>query len=293
MKSFLKITGSVWIAATLYSCEPKPIDIDVKPAEARLVVSSQIVPQKNMIIALTKSFSPLDPISNTEALTQNQFNRFLVYNAFVTISYANIIDTLRMLTPGIYESSNVLLMNNGTYTLYARDPASGQKIMAVANLLPKVKFDTVYPIVSKLPTDSSVSVQYKLSDNMNEENYYVVNYILKQASTGANLDISSYFNSGSNKILSEFDLLSDVSFTNGSFSKETKLKKVKTTDTIAVEVANISKGYYEFLTAYKRSGDLINQLSGEPINYPSNVINGYGFFNAHYPDSRIFFLKEY
>jgi hypothetical protein len=66
MKSFLKITGSVWIAATLYSCEPKPIDIDVKPAEARLVVSSQIVPQKNMIIALTKSFSPLDPISNTK-----------------------------------------------------------------------------------------------------------------------------------------------------------------------------------------------------------------------------------
>ncbi|MGQ0828591.1 MAG: DUF4249 family protein, partial [Bacteroidota bacterium] len=118
--------------------------------------------------------------------------------------------------------------------------------------------------------------------------------ILKQPSKGGNLDISSYFGNGSNKILSVFDLLNDASFTDGKLIKTTIISPmVKASDTIAVELAHISKGYYEFLTAYKRSSKLINQLTGEPINYPSNVQNGYGYFNAHYPDGKIFFLKDY
>ena len=104
----------------------------------------------------------------------------------------------------------------------------------------------------------------------------------------ANLDISSYFNKGSNKKLAEYELLNDASFTNNVLIKESPLRNLRATDSIAVEIANISKGYYEFLAAAKRNGDLLTQFTAESIHFPTNVKNGYGFFNAYYPHAKIF-----
>lgn len=291
----MKITHLIYlvIAIAIYSCQPPAIDIDVKPAEPKIVIASQIVPQKNMFIALTKSFSPLEPIAGSEAVTDDLLNNFLVSNAIVTVTYNNQTDTLDMLFPGIYFSTNVLLTNYTNYTLSVYEPSSGLSASALTTMLPQVKFDTVYPVITRTPEDTTVVVKYTLTDNPDEENFYVVNYILKQASTGANLDISSYFGSGSNKILSSFELLNDASFTSNVYMHETLLDKVQPTDSIAVEIANISKGYYEFLTASKRNQGLLTQLTSEPIHYPSNVQNGYGYFNAYYPHAKVFNLTEY
>lgn len=273
-------------------CLPAGIDIDVKPAESRIAVSSQIIPQRFMFVSLTKSFSPLDPITTGVTVDSTGLSKFLVTNALVTVSYNNQTDTLSMFTPGIYISSNTLLTNYNTYTLNVTEPSTGQKVSAVTTMLPQVEFDTVYPVIIKNVDDTIVKIRYVLEDNPNEENFYVVNYILKQSSTGANLDISSYFNSGSNKILSTYDLLNDASFTNNVLTQESILD-VKSTDSIAVEIANISKGYYEFLTAFKRTGNILNSIETEPIHFPTNVQNGYGYFNAYYPNSKIFYLGQY
>ncbi|MES2591857.1 MAG: DUF4249 domain-containing protein [Bacteroidota bacterium] len=277
----------------MVGCTPKGIDIDVAPAESRIVVASQIIPQKSLVVALTKSFSPLEPIATSEEVGTGLLDNFLVQNALVTVSYNNQTDTLSMLLPGIYVSNDILLTNYNTYTLNVTEPSTGMAVSAVTSMLPQVKFDTVYPIVARNVADTVVSVKYVLHDNPAEENFYVVNYILKQASTGANLDISSYFGNGSNKILSIFELLNDASFTNSELIHETILSDVTSKDSIAVEVAHISKGYYEFLTAAKRTGGLITQLTSEPIHFPTNVHNGYGFFNAYFPDAKIFFVEEY
>lgn len=279
----------LWMAG----CTPKGIDIDVAPAESRIVVASQIIPQKSLVVSLTKSFSPLEPIATSEEVGAGLLDKFLVQNALVTVSYNNQTDTLSMLLPGIYISNNILLTNYNTYTLNVTEPSTGMHVSAVTSMLPQVKFDTVYPIVVRNLADTVVSVKYVLHDNPSEENFYVVNYILKQASTGANLDISSYFGNGSNKILSVFELLNDASFTNGELINQTILNDVTSTDSIAVEVAHISKGYYEFLTAAKRTGGLITQLTSEPIHFPTNVQTGYGFFNAYFPDAKVFFVGEY
>ncbi|MGB3946496.1 MAG: DUF4249 domain-containing protein [Bacteroidia bacterium] len=291
----MKKTTYLYIIITIliYSCQPPGIDIDVKPAEQKIVVASQIIPQKNMFVALTKSFSPLEPIAGSQAVTDDLLNNFLVTNAIVTISYNNQTDTLNMLVPGIYYSTNVLLTNYNNYTLNVYEPSSTLSASALTTMLPQVKFDTVYPVITRTPVDTTVVIKYTLTDNPDEENYYVVNYILKQSSTGANLDISSYFGSGSNKILSSFELLNDASFTSNVYTHETLLDKVKPTDSIAVEIANISKGYYEFLTASKRTQGLLTQLTSEPIHYPTNVQNGYGYFNAYYPHAKVFNLNEY
>lgn len=271
---------------------PAGIDINVKPAESRITVSSQIVPQRFMFVSLTKSFSPLDPITTGVTVDSTGLNKFLVTNALVTVSYNNQIDTLSMFTPGIYISSTTLLTNYNTYTLNVTEPSTGQQVSAVTAMLPQMQFDTVYPVIVRNAADTIVKIKYVLKDNPNEENFYVVNYILKQSSSGANLDISSYFNSGSNKILSTYDLLNDASFTNNVLTNESILD-VRPTDSVAVEIANISKGYYEFLTAFKRTGNILNSLETEPIHFPTNVQNGYGYFNAYFPNSKIFYLGQY
>lgn len=292
MKKFI-LTFLIATLLILNGCTPKGIDIDVEPAESRIVVASQIIPQKSIVVSLTKSFSPLEPIGTSENVGSELLNKFLVNNAFVTVSYNGQTDTLDMFVPGIYISNNTLLTNYNTYSLNVYEPSTGLSALAVTTMLPQVKFDTVYPIITRSSTDTTVAIKYILSDIPGEENYYVVNYILKQASTGANLDISSYFGNGSNKILSSFDLLNDASFTNNVLVHESILEKVGPTDSLAVEVANITKGYYEFLTAAKRTGGLLTQLTSEPIHFPTNVQNGYGYFNAYYPHARIFALSEY
>lgn len=277
----------------LSSCTPKGIDIDVEPAESKIVVASQIIPQKNIVVSLTKSFSPLEPIATAEQVSEELLNQFLVNNAFVTITYNGQTDTLDMLIPGIYISTNTLLTNYNNYALNVYEPSTGLSASALTTMLPQVPFDTVYPIITRTPQDTTVAIRYILTDNPDEENYYVINYILKQSSGGANLDISSYFGNGTNKILASYELLNDASFTNNVYSHLTALEDVTPNDSIAVEVANITRGYYEFLTASKRTGGLLTQLTSEPIHFPTNVLNGYGYFNAYYPSARIFSLSEY
>ena len=278
-----------------YSCTPKPIDININKFKPKLVVSSHIIPGSIMIMSLTKSFSALSSTEATDtSVSSNFLQGVLVSNAEVTVTHGNKIDTLRMLTPGIYGSVSLLQEDYGFYILKARDPLSGMEVIASSTLLPKVFFDTITPVKSAVMLDTTVSIKYTLLDNPNEDNWYVVNYIKKNLNTsGANLDINNAFSLGSNKILTEFELLSDKTFENHRFEQETILTDVNPSDSIAVTIANISEGYYQFLTAYKRAGSVFNQFTGEPINYPTNVTGGYGYFNTHYPDVHYFYLKNY
>jgi hypothetical protein len=274
-------------------CRPKPIDIDIKPHKPKLVVASQILPGNFMVVGLSMSFSSLANSTQNDSVTPNFLNNLLVKDAFVTVSYSNKMDTLFMLTPGIYLSRSTLQQDYGFYTLLARDPATNEEIKASSILLPQVKFDTIYPVVNKSVQDTSVSVQYQFTDIPNQDNWYVVNYYLKQSGGGGGFSISNYFNPGSSKLLAEFELLSDKTFNDGKYSTKTVLKEATYKDSIAVSISNISEGYYKFLTAFKRSGSVFNQLSGEPINYPTNVTNGYGYFNTHYPTVKLFDLNKY
>lgn len=291
MKIFVSL---LLIALLLSACVPKPIDIDVKAGPPKLVVASQIIPNKSMIISLTRSFSALEgeDLQNSDSLSNAFLDKILVKDALVTVSYFGITDTLFMIDPGIYASINTLQYTYGTYTIYARDPQTGEEITATTELIPKVNFDTIYPTVIKNPGDTVVKVDFTFHDDPGRNNYYVVNYIRKTNST-SQLDINQAFSQGSNDIIKEFELLDDNSFTNNVYSVSRELEGVGPHDSIAIMLSHISKGYFEYLNAYKRAGALINQLTGEPINYPSNVNNGYGFFNAYYPTTRYYDLNNY
>ena len=276
----------------LTACEPDPIDIAIDTPQPKLVVSSQIIPNQIMIVSLTKSFSALSSETKSDSVSDDFLADVFVKDAFVTVSYFGQTDTLTMLTAGIYASISTLLYDYGFYTLKALDPATGLEVSATSTILPQVKFDTIYPAISD---DSIVTMKFGFSDIPGEENYYVINYYKKVSdATGGGFDINSYFSIGSNKLLAYFELLNDKTIENHQYSKETVFSsEVGASDTIAVTLSNISKGYYDFLSAYKKSGTIFNQITGEPINYPTNVVGGYGYFNTHYPDVRIFDLNNY
>jgi hypothetical protein len=282
------------LASVLFGCVPKPIDIDVKAADPKLVLASQVIPNQIMIVSLTRSFSALEGqgIQDDDSLNNDFLDKILVENAIVTVTYFGVVDTLYMISPGVYGSINTLQYNYGTYTLYAKDPQTGEEINATTLLIPQVQFDTIYPQVIKNPGDTVIKVNYTFHDDPSAENYYVVNYIRKSNSTSP-LDINQVFSQGSNGIIKEFELLDDNSFTNSIYSVSKELEEASPHDSIAVMLSHISKGYFEYLNAFKKSGAIINQLTGEPINYPTNVNNGYGYFNAYYPSTRIFDLNNY
>jgi hypothetical protein len=120
----------------------------------------------------------------------------------------------------------------------------------------------------------------------------VISYYTQTTDTNG-LNLNRFFNSGTGQ-LEDFDLISDKTFENNLYIHTKKLKsEIQPSDTIAVTLSNISEGYFKFLTAYRKSGSLFNQITGEPIDYPTNVVNGYGYFNTYYPDVRVFDLSVY
>lgn len=276
----------------LSACLPDPIDIGVAPAPVKLVVTSQVVPGQLMVVGLTRSFSALSTGANQDTVSDNFLDSVLVENAIVTVQHPGGTDTLFMVVPGIYASLTVLFSNYGSYTLRAYDPVMNLSITATTQLMPTVAFDSVSPYFV-YNADTTLFIHYELTDLPNEENYYVMNFYRKNQDTSASFDPNSYFAQGQNQ-LTAFDLISETDFDqNGRVVRNREMTTVGYTDTIAVTVSHITKGYYEFLTAYKRSGSLINQLTGEPITYPSNVEGGYGYFNAHFPSVRFFELVDY
>lgn len=277
----------------LYACTPDPIDIEIKVPASKLVISSQIIPEQTIYVSVTRSFSALSNSTVNNNVSSSFLKEILVEDAFVTVSYFDKIDTLHMVTPGIYTSNYILQYNYGTYVLYVKDHKTGLTVTSSTSLLPRVLFDSIQPALKINVEDTSVAIDYAFTDIPGVDNWYVINYYVKQSTLDtANLDIATYFGRGSNK-LSEFELLSDKIFDDGKYRSRKLLKNISPSDIMAVTLSNISEGYYRFLTTYQKSGNVINQISGEPITYPSNINNGYGYFSAHHPDVRIFELDKY
>jgi hypothetical protein len=274
----------------LGSCQPAPIDVDVAPHDTRVVVSAQVIPSSIMLVSLTRSFSALSDSKNGDTVKTDFVEAVAVSNAKVTVSYAGRTDSLFMLVPGIYASISTLQVTNSVYTLHVTDTETGREVSATSVMLPPVKFDTVFPSIR----DSLVSVNYTLTDIPGTDNWYMINYYLKVPDTTGNTDVNTFFPRGSNKLLADFELLSDKTFdSDGKRVTKVDLRGVNPTDTIAVTVSNISEGYFKFLSAYKRTGNILSQLTSEPIDFPSNVLNGFGYFSTHYPDVRYFNLRDY
>ncbi|MBI3233499.1 MAG: DUF4249 domain-containing protein [Bacteroidetes bacterium] len=277
------------LALLIQACIPKPLDVELEMQKPKLVISSLIIPNSVMLVSISKSFSSLNNPSNGAGGDSTFYQNFIVEHALVTVAYAGRIDTLRAVGGGVYASLNTLQISNEVYHLYAKDSVTGEEVIAESRMMPQVKFDEVAPYIVRTAEDTTVKIKYKFTDIPNEENYYMVNY--SSRSTSLSVAINSKVIGGGQ--FSANDLFTDVDKDKDGFIKVDQTLNIPQHDTLYMQLVHISRGFYDFMNAYQRSGKLINQATGQPINFPTNVTGGYGYFNTHYPDPYIFDLNKY
>ncbi len=291
MKSFsLMLTITAIFTLLLMACTPKPLDIQLDDVAPKLVVASQVIPNQIMIVTLSKSFSALEfSQDDSDSIPDELLDQLLVTDGTVTISYLGQTDTLYMVVPGLYASITTPQYDNIDYTLEAYDPYTGLSVTSTTRMLPFVAFDTVYLSRETVGGFETIRVDYALNDPTGD-NWYMINFY-----SGYNdpNDLSSPFQEN-NDGLAETELLSDQTFGSSYHTGHYHLFDVdeEEIDTLFITLSNISEEYYDYLALRERGGNLFSQVVSEPINYPSNVVGGYGFFNTHHPNIHIFDLDS-
>ena len=286
-----------YIALVLFtvSCRPKPLEITLDAAPQKLVIASQVVPDNVLGVLVTRSFPALEHnifVSGTNNVSQGFIDQVIVENAIVTVTYAGTTDTLYAVDtiPGLYVSVSTLQIPYEKYELNVYDPVLNESVSAVSSMLKGVEFDTVYPVVQN---NNSVRLKYAFKDFVGP-NYYLLN-VYKASSNNnlANLDVNSFpFASGKNELIQSV-LINDIVYNTASISSEIELNGIVSSDTIGVTLAHISEGYFRFLSAQGKINGLIGQFFREPVNVPTNVTNGYGYFSAYDPDVKVIDVNQY
>jgi hypothetical protein len=274
---------SAFFGLFLTSCIPKPIPIELGTAETKLVVSSQVIPNATMIVTLSKSFGVLSfSEENGDTTGQELLDQLLVDSAIITISYSGFTDTLYPIpsAPGLYASIGTPSLINTDYTLNIYDPELNQTVWSTAEMLEQVQFDSVTAIIDSTALFTYTDVTFSFQD-LSGENYYMVNFY---SESNDSVQSGSPFQAGQN-IPTETVLLHDQTFS-GTYSDTHRLWEWEE-DSLFVSISNISQEYFEYLTLRQKSGNFFTDLVKEPINYPSNIEGGYGYFTTHFPDVKL------
>ena len=278
------------VVIVLWSCRPEPLDVKLDEYEPKVVVSSQVIPNYLMVVGLTRSFTVLSSAGLNGGGENITFYNLLIDSALVTISTSYGTDTLFKLSPGLFVSLKELAMPGGTYNLKVVDYGLRETITANSTMLQNVPLDTVIPTLNlEEEEDTSINLMISFVDPKEIENFYVLSVYSRNSNTTL-LDINMFFENGSNKLEYQ-ELIKDRNSDSDTIKRAFTLKNVKTSDSLMVSLSNISEGYYSFLKSRERSGSLLSLITNEPINYPTNINGGYGYFNTHNPSFRFFDLK--
>jgi len=274
---------------SITACKPKPLDIEVDQAPQKLVIYSQVIPNSIMLVYVSKSFGALDYSENNETDTTKNalLKKIMVKKANVSISYNGITDNLTAVpnVPGLYASVTIPQFINTEYKLNVSDPETALSIKSKSTMLKRIPFDTVNARKGDNADSINTIVSVKFTDPADEINWYMINIYGNNKENDEPNNI--FMKSTGNDVTV---LLTDDSFNGEQFSGEQMMYQWDS-DTIFASISNISEQYYDYLKARKKGGKVINQIFGEPINYPTNVEGGYGFFNTHYPDPRIIIVE--
>ncbi len=269
------------ISMVLLGCLPDPLEVtDIPTLETKIVVSSQIVPGTGLVVFISKSIGALD--AGDESDPNDLIDQIAITDAVVTISDGNSLDTLQNLGSGLY--GNIILdwQSNVDYVLTVSTDQLGT-VQAVTQIPEFVPFDEVSSAIIDNGFDSLAQITYRLTDPVGA-NYYMINV----QRFSATQEVTSLINP---RIYTR--LLEDSEFENQEKEEifNVLFQEFSEGDSIAVSLASISQPYYDFLKVRSDNRFSFVEFAGEPINYPTNVQGGYGFFNLHTPDVRIFVLE--
>jgi len=264
------------------SCIPDPLDVrGVPQLEQKIVVSSQLMPGRAVALLLAKSIGALDASNDSDP--QALLDQIVITDAVVRIDGNGESYQLTNFGNGVYGAFTLPLVIGQSYTLYVNSPTAGV-VKATTTVKPMVFFNDVDASIYISGRDTLANVNYTISDAPGP-NWYMVN---AQHITRNSLE---------DRVLNPrvtTKMLDDSGFDGGVKKDEFKIlfDEVKPGDTLVVTLSNIDKDYYDFMKLREDTRFGLAAAIGEPINYPTNVEGGLGFFNLYVPDVRTFTLKE-
>ncbi len=293
----------IFISIVTIACSPEELLIHVKPQESRLVIGSQFVPDSFLIVTISKSFSALAP-DNFESLEEDFVGTLLVENALVVVHSGSDNDTLENIVPGIFigQISNPVV--GEFFELSVFDSTTALTISAETYLTSRVPYENVSVEERVEGQDTSYFLHYEFTDP-DGPNWYIA-----QANTfrGLSLDEVLDIDIVDDSLHVEIDttqtvfdrdfeneilftkLHADITFESDVVKREIQLFE-DPGDTVIFVLINVDEGYYRFLDARQRTGGIIASATGEPINHPSNVENGFGYYAMNIPYFGVF-IKE-
>lgn len=256
------------------SCLPDPLPVNGIPGpDQTVVVGSQNLPNQFMVISVTESFNALD--GGREDDYEELIQTLLVDSLELTVEVDDQLFVLQDTVPGVYFGADIPQIEGASYTLSFENPFNGLPVFASAELQPFVGFDSASIFIEVNEFDTLVNVSLQLDDPPGP-NWYMVNVQLINEEFDFNVSpfTELFDDAGRDGELIDYDF-------------RVFFRDYAEGDTVLVSMANISQEYYQFLDLRTTRRPFFGGL-GEPINYPTNVENGLGYFHMHIPDVRLF-----
>jgi len=282
------------LAIFLIKCTPEPIAITIKDAEAQIAVSSTAIDSKTVLVIASYSIFSLANLNysingNTPAIP----NGILIDSALVTISDGANIDTLEKVYPGVYLNSGLNLKTGLQYFLTVNDTLKKRKVVANTTYFNALPANEILPVVTKKTTDTTIQLKMALSDNAATISYYVMAYDRINPSKVPAPINSTNFSIVNIDAVKKIEVFSSADAVAGMITKTFDIIGIKATDTLFVHYGKIDRGYFNYLSSYKKTGSLINQITAEPITLPTNIVTGLGYFALYNVQRTFFDLKKY
>jgi hypothetical protein len=276
------VVSAISVLLTLGGCLPEPLGVDGLPVvKPEIVVSAQIVPDRSIVVLLTKTFGALDASDDSDP--EELLKHIAVDDAVVSIEGPGGTYELTSLDNGLYGGLVIPFEPGREYTLHVVSESLGE-VEASAIVQPTVSFDDIKAdLIFNGYDDTLAQITYRLTDPP-EKNFYMLNVQqIERSNVVDNLINPRAFTR----------LIDDKEFNGDTYQETFRVfpRDFIPGDTIAVSLSNISKEYYDFMQLRLDNRYTFVEYLSEPVNYPSNVKGGKGFFNLYVPDVKTFILE--
>lgn len=276
---FKNIVGASFvIVLAMMSCLPDPIEMPDISEPPKIVVSSQIV-QGTVNILLTRSISALDASDDSD--WKDVLLEAVIKDAIVTITYKGEKFPLKYAS-GVYSTFNMAIIPEESYELNVYSPTYGT-VKATTIAKRRVNLATVRVDMTVNRNDTLANVSYSFKDPQGA-NWYLLS---GQHVTGKDLKETMLNPRVTIKPIEDSNFAGEI--TQGAFS--ILFDEVKPYDTVSVILANVTQEYYNYIKVREDTQFGVAAALGEPVNFPSNVEGGLGFFNLYLPDVRTIILR--
>ncbi|MFO7256941.1 MAG: DUF4249 domain-containing protein [Bacteroidota bacterium] len=266
-----------------WSCLPDPLEVRNIPAlKPEIVVNTQIIPDESLVVFLTKTFGALEASDDSDPF--ELVDAIAVNDATVILDGPTSSDTLLFLGAGIYGGLTLSLNAGETYTLRVISPSMGT-VRATTTVTPRVEFESLsLKRYFNGYDDTLMQVSYSINDP-EDRNFYMIN--VQRLTLRDDL---------AERLLNPYvytRVIDDAEY-NGMVITDTlhaTPRDYAPGDTVAVFLSNIQESYYNFIKLRLDNRVGFVEFVSEPVNYPTNVEGGRGFFNLHLPDVRVFVVE--